>query len=135
MERQALYEKFTILSWQQQLGNLAATLAKISAAAVEPGLDTLTDNLLRESALMVEWSARNVPPEYHAELARIQRECLEWKKVFPADHTRNLLSLNSRHQSDRLLEISGSPDGQRDDPLSTAFRESEPIGKEPEPVE
>lgn len=32
MERQKLYERFTTLDWQQQLGNLASTLATILAS-------------------------------------------------------------------------------------------------------
>jgi hypothetical protein len=119
MERSTLYEKFTALSWQQQLGNLAATLAKISTQAIEPRLDTLTTHLLREAALLSEWSAKNVPPEYHPELAHIQRECLEWKKSFPPNKTRTLLSLNTRYQSDRLLQISGFLDTEPNYPIPT----------------
>lgn len=119
MERPTLYEKFTTLSWQQQLGNLAATLAKISTQASEPRLDTLTVHLLREAALLSEWSTKNVPPEYHPELAHIQRECLEWKKSFPPDKTRNLLSINTRYQSDRLLLISGFLDTEPNYPIPT----------------
>jgi hypothetical protein len=119
MERSTLYEKFTTLSWQQQLGNLAVTLAKISERASEPRLDTLTALLLREAALLSEWCAKNVPPEYHPELAHIQKECLEWKKSFPQDFTRNLLSINTRYQSDRLLQISGFIDTEPNYPIPT----------------
>jgi hypothetical protein len=125
MERSTLYEKFTALSWQQQLGNLASTLATISTRALEPRSDTLTAHLLREAALLIEWCAKNVPPEYHIELAHIQRECLEWKKSFPPDNTRNLLSINTRYQSDRLLQISGFIDTEPNYPSPTPERERE----------
>jgi hypothetical protein len=107
MERQSLYERFKLLSWQEQLGNLAATLAKISSQALEPSLDQLTCLFLREAALMIEWSAKNVPTEFHQELAAIQKECLEWQKQFPIENARVLLSLTTRNQSERVLQFSG----------------------------
>lgn len=110
MKRQTLYENFKKLTWQQQLGNLASTLAKISTQSIEPQLDQLTLYLLREASLIIEWSAQNVPQQFHLELASIQRECLEWEKIFPIEDGRILLSLNTRHQSYRILYIAGGLD-------------------------
>ncbi len=107
MERQSLYEKISQLTWQQQLGNLASTLAKISTQATEPSLDKLTSYLLREAALIIEWSAKNVPQQFHLELAAIQKECLEWKKVFPIEDARIILSINTRYHSHKILHIAG----------------------------
>ena len=42
MERKALYEKIKTQTWQQQLGNLASTLATISTQATIPQQDKLT---------------------------------------------------------------------------------------------
>ncbi|MFB2898276.1 hypothetical protein ACE1CI_35615 [Aerosakkonemataceae cyanobacterium BLCC-F50] len=107
MERQKLYKRFITLDWQQQLGNLASTLATLSQQSTNPKQDTLTIHLLREAALMIEWSASNVPQEFLLELAGMQRELLAWKKDFPIESARNILSLYARNQSDRLLQMSG----------------------------
>ena len=105
MERRALYERIKTQTWQQQLGNLASTLATISTQATIPQQDKLTIYLLREAALIIEWCAQNVPSSFHPELAAIQKECLAWKQVFPNEATRNLLSIHTRHQSDRILRM------------------------------
>ena len=107
MPNQTLYEKISQLTWQQQLGNLASTLAKISTQATESKLDQLTSYFLRESALIIEWSAKNVPQQFQIELAAIQKECLEWHKIFPLEDVRIILSLNTRHQSQKILQIAG----------------------------
>lgn len=105
MERETLYERIKTQTWQQQLGNLASTLATISTQATIPQQDKLTTYLLRDAALITEWCAKNVPESFHSELAAIQKECLAWKKVFLLEASRNLLSIHTRHQSDRILEI------------------------------
>jgi hypothetical protein len=107
MERQALYERFKTLDWQQQLGNLASTLATISTQSTIPAQDKLTSLLLREAALMIEWCAKNVPTDFHSELAAIQKECLAWNIAFPIESARSLLSIHARHQSERVLQMTG----------------------------
>lgn len=107
MERETLYERIKTQTWQQQLGNLASTLATISTQATIPQQDKLITYLLRDAALIIEWCAKNVPESFHPELAAIQKECLAWKQVFPLEETRNLLSIHTRHQSDRILEMAG----------------------------
>lgn len=107
MERQALYERFKTLDWQQQLGNLASTLATISTQSTIQAQDKLTSHLLREAALMIEWCAKNVPTDFHLELAAIQKECLAWIIAFPIESARNLLSIHARHQSERVLQMAG----------------------------
>ena len=79
MERQALYEQFKTLDWQQQLGNLASTLATISTQSTIPQSDALTSHLLREAALLIEWSAASVTQDFLWELAVMQRELMAWK--------------------------------------------------------
>lgn len=104
---QALYERFQTLDWHQQLGNLASTLATISNQSTIPKQDRLTNYLLREAALMIEWSASNVPQDSLWELEAMQRELMAWKEVFPIESARNLLALHARHQSNRVLQIAG----------------------------
>lgn len=103
MERQALYEKYQALTWQQQLGNLASTLSNISKQCLISRHDQLTSKLLREAALMIEWSAPNVPAQYHYSLAAIQKECLKWQRNFPIEKAREILSFNARHHSETVL--------------------------------
>lgn len=105
MERQSLYERFQQLSWQEQLGNLASTLATLSTQSTFPEQELLTQQLLREAALMIEWAVPQVPSDFHPELAAIQKECLAWKKAFPLNSGRVLLSMHTRHQSDRVLQM------------------------------
>jgi len=107
MERQKLYECFITLDWRQQLGNLASTLATVSSQATVPKHDLLTNHLLREAALMIEWCAANVPKEFLLELAQMQKELLAWKQAFPIEQARDILSLYARHQSERLLQMAG----------------------------
>ncbi|AFZ49203.1 hypothetical protein [Dactylococcopsis salina] len=107
MERQALHDRFITLTWQEQLGNIASTLGKISQQVNIPEQDKLTTFLLREGALMIEWCASNVPADYHLELAGLQKELLAWKESFSETNARQLLALHLSNQRERLLEMSG----------------------------
>lgn len=106
MEKHTLFDRYSKLDWPQQMGNLASTLARISSRAESPQYDELVATLLREAALFTEWSAPHVPEHLLLDLASLQRECLAWRKVWPLDELRPLLSLQTRHISDRLLYLS-----------------------------
>ena len=106
MERQSLYERFKTLSWQQQIGNIASTLANISRYADSSAYDELTKLSLREAALAIDWCVPNVPQQFLLDLAMMHRELLAWWQVFPVE-PRSLLALHTRHQSDRLLVMAG----------------------------
>ncbi len=105
MERQALYDSFSQLNWRQQLGNLASTLISIAKQAGDERQDPLIKHLLREGALMIEWCYKNVPDEYHLELANLQRELLTWERGYPVEGARHLLELHAQNQSHRLLQM------------------------------
>jgi hypothetical protein len=107
MDINGLRKRYETLAWPQQLGNLASTLARVSARSISSQDDTLTVNLLREAALLLEWSAPHTPPTFWLELAAMQRELLAWQRVWPIDSARPLLALHTRHQSDRLLQMAG----------------------------
>jgi hypothetical protein len=107
MDVKSIYKRFVQLTWQQQLGNLASTLARISSQATSAESDKLVTDSLREAALLIEWSAPNVPPDFLLELAAMQREVLAWHRCWPLDDARSLLALHSRNQSDRLLQMAG----------------------------
>ncbi|MEM9538732.1 MAG: hypothetical protein AAGA60_04385 [Cyanobacteria bacterium P01_E01_bin.42] len=63
--------------------------------------------LLREAALIIEWSIPEIPETYHLELTAMQRECVEWYWAYPVEQARNILAMHSQNQSDRILQISG----------------------------
>jgi hypothetical protein len=107
MNIKSLYKRYTQLTWQQQLGNLASTLARISSQATWPESDKLVAESLYEAALLIEWSAPNVPPDFLLELAALQREVLAWQRRWPIDEARTLLALHTRNQADRLLQMAG----------------------------
>jgi hypothetical protein len=106
MERQSLYERFKTLNWQQQIGNIASTLANISRYADSPAYDELTKLSLREAALAIDWCVPNVPQQFLLDMAMIHRELMAWWQVFPVE-PRSLLALHTPHQSDRLLVMAG----------------------------
>lgn len=103
MGQKQLRERYQQLAWPQQIGNLASTLARISSRASSPTYDDLVSNLLREAALFIEWSASSVPEALLLDLAPLQHEMLAWRRVWPQDALRPILSLHARHMSDRLL--------------------------------
>ena len=105
MAEQSLRERYTQLDWPQQLGNLASTLARISARATSSQYDALVADLLREAALFADWSAPHVPQPLLLDLAPLQRELVLWQRIWPQDTLRPLLSLQARNISDRLLRL------------------------------
>lgn len=105
MERQQLRERYEQLDWPQQIGNLASTMARIASRSVSADYDTLVSSLLREGALLIEWSTPRVPEPLLQDLAPLQRELLAWQRVWPRDELRPLLSMQARHISDRLLRL------------------------------
>lgn len=107
MDVKMMYKRYKQLSWQQQLGNLASTLSRIATQVTSPDSDKLVAESLREAALLIEWSAPNVPPDFLPELAAMQREMLAWHQAWPIPNTGALLALHTRNQSDRLLQMAG----------------------------
>ena len=100
-------ERYQKMSWQQQLGNTASTLARISNNATTPKHDETVALSLREAAYLIELSAPYIPSNFLPELAAMQRELLSWQRVWPVEATRSLLALHTRNQSDRLLQMAG----------------------------
>ena len=103
----SLRERYKKMSWQQQLGNMASTLARIANNAPVSDHDEVVVMCLREAACFIEWSAPDVPSELLLELAAMQRELLAWQRVWPIEAARPLLALHARSQSDRVLQMAG----------------------------
>lgn len=107
MDTQYLRERFETLTWSQQVGNLASTLAHIAKRAESPKYDKLVLTWLKEVVLLAELAASNVPKDYEIELTAVQQEAKLWQQIWPLEPTRPLLALHTHHQSQRLLYISG----------------------------
>ena len=107
MSQSSLLERYQQMAWPQQLGNLASTLARVSSRCSRPEYDPLVANLLREAALLIEWSARHTPPTAHPDLAAMQREVVAWRENWPLDQARPLLALRARQMSEALLSVAG----------------------------
>jgi len=89
------------------LGNLASTLARLGVRASDPRYDQITSDLLREGALLIEWSAPYVPAHLVGELAILQRELCLWRRIWPVGAARPLLAFRAQIMSDQVLEWSG----------------------------
>lgn len=107
MNWQSFGERYVRMTWQQQLGNLASTLARLSSRCSRPEHDPLVANLLREAAMLIEWSAPHTPPALRPDLAAMQREVLAWRCAWPLDQARPLLALRARQMSEALLRMAG----------------------------
>jgi hypothetical protein len=107
MNQQSFRERYKQMTWPQQLGNLASTMARLSSRCSRPEYDPLVINLLREAALLIEWSAPHTSPDIHPDLAAMQREVLAWRQHWPLDQARLLLALRARQMSDSLFRIAG----------------------------
>lgn len=107
MEREGLYKCFIKYEWPQQLGNLASTLARLSSLIPKADYDEISQKLLREATLFIEWAASNIPERLQEDLAFMQRELCCWRRIPLQAEIRRLLSLRSQIMSNYLLEVSG----------------------------
>jgi hypothetical protein len=107
MNWQSFGERYVRMTWRQQLGNLASTLARLSSRCSRPEHDLLVTHLLREAALLIEWGAPHTPSAVHPDLAAMQREVLAWRDHWPLDQARPLLALRARQMSEALLRMAG----------------------------
>ena len=107
MRRQSLHDRYLQDEWPRQLGNLASTLARLGARVSDPRYDQITSDLLREGAVLLEWSAPHVPSHLLGHLVTMQRELCLWRRVWPVEAARPLLAFRAQIMSDRVLELSG----------------------------
>lgn len=107
MMEHSLRIRYQKMSWQQQLGNMASTLARVANNVTISGHDEIVRMCLREAACFIEWSISAAPSEYMLELAAMQRELLTWQCRWPVEDAREILALHARNQSDRILQMAG----------------------------
>ena len=107
MDRARFRERYLRDEWPRQFGNLASTLTRLGSRAEDERFDGMVADLLREGALMIEWSAPQTPPEQVADLALMQRELLLWQQIWPAAAVRSLLAFRAQAMANRLLAAAG----------------------------
>jgi hypothetical protein len=114
----SLRERYKKMNWQQQLGNMASTLARVSNNATISEHDEVVVMCLREAACFIEWSVPDAPAEHLLELSIMQRELLAWNRAWPIEAARPLLALYARGQSDRILQMAGFYDFAHKSPVT-----------------
>ena len=92
MNRSRLRERYLQDEWPRQMGNLASTLTRLSSRTQDARFDHIVANLLREGALLMEWSAPCVPLELATEIAAMQRELVLWHQLLRLQRLRHLWS-------------------------------------------
>jgi hypothetical protein len=94
-----------------RLGELAATLGRVSSVARNSKNPTVTRDALEEAKYFIEWTAADAEPEIAAELVSMQRLITLWLRAWDnASHhkaQRTLLSVQAKYWSDRALDFSG----------------------------
>jgi len=113
MNWELLRVRYSQLSWQQRLSNLASTLARAATAAGNPRTAASVPDLLREGMWVIEWSKDDTPIETLAELAPMQRELGLLRRAWEqnSEVARPLLTFRARAMSDRVLVLTGLGQG------------------------
>jgi hypothetical protein len=86
-----------------RMGNLASNLLRLCKWTQMRHKDDAIIDLMREIAWFMEWNGDLALPE----LPNMQREVCRWRRVWPLEPARSILSLRARQMSDRILELSG----------------------------
>ncbi len=104
-----LFTRYSRMTWQQRLGNLASTLARSATVAQSKNSAVSVPDLLREGMWIIEWSTTDVPPDALIELAPMQRELGLLRQAYEMDTEalRSVVAFRSRAMSERALELSG----------------------------
>ena len=94
-----------------RLGNLALNLARIKSRCQNVANGKLVADLLQESKLFIEWTAKDTEIEIAAELVELQIQLAywqyDWKKIWADPEQRRIVSEQSRIWSEKVLQMSG----------------------------
>jgi len=91
----------------RRLGNIASNLLRLSHW-LQMGRDAENvADLLRETASMIEWTGDDATEE----LVNVHRELCRWRRIWPLEAARGVLAFRARQMSERILELSGLPEG------------------------
>lgn len=101
--------RYARMAYQQRMGNLASTLARLATVAQSKSSAVSVPDLLREGMWIIEWSASDATPEALAELAPMQRELSLLYRAWQADAdaVRAVVAFRARAMSERVLALSG----------------------------
>ena len=86
-----------------RMGNLASNLLRLCTWIQMRHKDDAIIDLMREIAWFMEWNGDLALPE----LADMQREVCRWRRVWPLEPARSILSLRARQMSNRILQLAG----------------------------
>ena len=86
-----------------RMGNVASNLLRLSKWIQKGHNDEEIVDLMRQIAWLMEWTGDLAS----AEIADMQREICRWRRVWPLDQARHILSLRASQMSNRILEQSG----------------------------
>jgi len=109
-EVQPLRDRFLADPVPVRLGNLASTLARLSACAAHPTRSQLVYRLLTEAQYFIECTGPEAGPETRPQLARLQIELARWRRRWSADAalcSPPELAAQARAWSHSVLEWSG----------------------------
>jgi len=98
-----MHERFIQDGSAVRMGNLASNLLRLCKWIQMRHKDDAIIDLMREIAWFMEWNGDLALPE----LADMQREVCRWRRVWPLEPARSILSLRARQMSNRVLELSG----------------------------
>ncbi len=94
-----------------RLGGLAANLLRIRSFASHPDRCDVVSRLVRESALFIEWTARDVDASKLPTLAELQRLLVQWhddwQSIWEDVESRTSMAVEAGEWSQRLLAMSG----------------------------
>jgi hypothetical protein len=98
-----MHERFMQDASAVRMGNLASNLLRLCKWIQMRHKDNAIIDLMREIAWFMEWNGDLAL----SELADMQREVCRWRRAWPLEPARSILSLRARQMSNRILELSG----------------------------
>jgi len=111
--RERIRERFMRDPLATRLAGLAADLSRVASSARSATGSAATMAMLEESQYFIEWTAAEAPPEMGEELVNLQIMLALWRRAWPeAQHSqiqRALLSVQSKHWSDQILQVAYPP--------------------------
>jgi len=94
-----------------RLGGLAADLARIGSAAMNPANARVVEVLLEEARRFIEWTAAEIEADTASQLVDLQLTLTLWLRAWPEAQAspvqRALLAHQGLYWSDQVLAMSG----------------------------
>ena len=111
IDREKLRQRFLRDALPVRLGNLSATLGRISSNARESKDQSIVGNLLDEAKHLIEWTAADADITTAAEHVEMQRLIALWQRAWDSSainrSQRILLAAQAKSWSDKALDLSG----------------------------